>query len=412
MSTQFELYNVLGVQPNATTDEIKKAYKKIALKCHPDKCQDQSASEQFQIVNQAYEILSNEEKRSIYDKFGMEGFNESGFNGSGFDPFAGMGPFAQFFRQTTGHSYSPRIEKIFKKITLVEYFTLDKIMVPIPHKTNCPKCVATGFEDKQPHICTRCKGTGYIMQTMRSGPAIFQHQTICDVCRGSKRDMSGVSKCKKCVGSGIIDEEHLVEIDLPRDILKDNVVHFNGNGYRINNSFVDFAIIFNLEIPVEDRFYLSPSKILTYDMHINFSESICGFTKMINHPSRKKIYIQSDPGNVINPNIIFVLDKLGLRTKYDISPLHLEFVIHYPEKIIIPNSKKLAFTYNNLGKILGDKLEEDCLVGADATHFNLCQLEKINTSKYESEKNPHFDQHHYESEDDVDHGMPPGCAQQ
>src|SRR5579872_5972014 len=97
-----ELYDVLGVQPSATPHEIKQAYKKAALKHHPDKCVDHSDSGQFQKINQAYEILSDADKREIYDKYGMQGFTDQGPN---FDPFAQMGPFANFFRQGSGHHH-------------------------------------------------------------------------------------------------------------------------------------------------------------------------------------------------------------------------------------------------------------------------------------------------------------------
>jgi DnaJ-class molecular chaperone len=430
-----ELYDILGVQPNATTDEIKKAYKKAALKSHPDKCPDQSAPEQFQKINRAHEILSNPEKREIYDRYGLGALDEQ--QGPSFDPFGGMGgmgpmgpmgPFAQFFRQAAGHTHThfQQVEKILRAVTLEEIFTQTKITVSVPRKIKCPKCLATGFKDKQAHWCVKCRGVGVVTQRVQRQNMIFQTQIQCDACRGSKKDNSEATKCKKCIGSGMIEEDHGVEIDLPRDILKENIVHVKEGGSWHNNGYADLAISLNLDMSTSrdsemgpNKFYLGSNKILTYEMHISLSESICGFVEVINHPSGKKIYIQSDPGCIINPNTIYILDNLGLQSKYDVLPLHLEFVIHYPEKIVIPNSKKLAFTYNNLEKILGDKLSSDSIIMNETNTqlFNLNLLNKIDSPKYRFARGPDFEPNYEEEEGDYAYqngqsNIHPQCAQQ
>jgi len=408
-----ELYDVLGVSTTATTDEIKKAYKKMALKCHPDKCKDNSAPEKFQQLNQANEILSDPEKREIYDKFGLDAVNNSA---DSVDPFSHMGPFGSFFRHAGGHN-TQRVptEQINRSVTLTEIFSQNKINVKFPRKTKCDLCMATGFKDKQIHPCTKCKGTGMITQVMRHGPAIFRQQTICDMCHGTKRDTtpSHSDRCKSCSGSGTIESENTVEIDLPKNILKENIVHVKGAGSWTNGTYADLAVILNLDISESTNFSLDQDKILTYTIHINFSETICGFIKMIEHPSGKKICIESAVGNVINPNTIYILEKLGLSTKYDIGPLHLKFMIHYPETIIIPDSKKLAFTYKNLEKILGGKFEPDYDISPNKAvqTYNLSLLEKINKSHEDSRHGSHFD-HNDDFSNEDPHMQHPQCTQQ
>lgn len=247
-----------------------------------------------------------------------------------------------------------------------------------------------------------------MIQTIKHGHTTFQTQVGCDGCRGTKRDStsSNIPRCKICSGSGKVESTNTLEIDLPRDILKENIVHIKGAGSWNNNSYSDLTIILNLDIEGSKNFSLE-NNILTYTMHINFSEGICGFNKIIEHPSGTNLCIKSDLGNIINPNQAYVLEKLGLKSKYDIDPLYLKFIIHYPETIVIPDSKKLAFTYKNLEKILGGKLEPD-YEGLDPIQiYNLNSLEKINRPDLDHESHPE-----YEDEPPSFHTVQPECVQQ
>lgn len=388
-----ELYDILGVNSNATAEEIKKAYKKMALIWHPDKCKDDSAAEKFQQLHRANEILSDPEKREIYDKFGLNVASEK-FTMYGESNEYGIGSraFASFFKKGDVDKRTVT-EQLLRSVSLVELFSQNKIDVKFSRKIRCSLCDSTGFKDKRSHLCARCNGTGKITHTVLKDNHIYQGHLTCMVCNGNKKD-TNAHICKICLGVGIIESENIVKIDVPRNILKENIVSVSGEGSWSNGLYANLSIVLNLDLSESKNFSLSSDNILTYTMHINFSESICGFTRIIEHPSEKKICIVSDLGHIINPDIVYILDKLGIHSKYDaptkITPLHLIFLIHYPENIVIPDSKKIAFTYKNLGKILGGKFEPDSIIyDADLT-CNLHSLEKYNKLHHDSHKKPYI----------------------
>lgn len=455
-----ELYEILGVSANASTEEISRAYKKLALKYHPDKCKDPVSTEQFHKINHANEILSDPKKREMYDKYGtanpdfddMGGFDffskffrpgchspffDPGFNGpngphESHGPHGHRGPCGshgshgphEFHGPHESHrshgpheyhgSHGPHrhklTEEFVREITLEELFSSqDKITVSYPRKIKCDTCGATGFKDKQVHLCARCKGSGNVMRHIKQGYTSVYTQTQCDACFGKGKDTGATATtfgCKNCGGAGTIEITHTTDIEISPDFLKNNCVMLenlgswhdetkpratqtarrerNGVGFGVTEgTYADMIIILKLNVKLTPNFDLTADKKLIYTMHINFPETLCGFVRLINHPSGKKICIKSEPGTIINPLNIYILENLGFIKKNMIrTPLYLTFVIHYPEKVEIPNNKKLAFTYRNLEKILGGKLELDHTIknDLDMEIYSLHELKKIDNN--------------------------------
>lgn len=345
------LYDILEVSTDATADEIKKAYKKMVLKYHPDRCKDNDASEIFQRIYKANEILSDPIKRRNYDNPIIEEPNCQIQRDKTHK--------SSFFR-TQNNSRVP-IERITRLVTLIELFTQKTIILKIPRKIKC------------------------------------------DTCKNVRNN------CIRCNNTGMINSENEIEINIPKNILKENVVYAQGEGsWSPLYGYADLSIILTLDMNESKNFSLSLDNLLIYTIYINFAESVCGFKKLINHPSGKKICIVSDPGNIINPDTQYILENLGLSEsyfesnvsslsqwyKYDIMPLFLQFIIFYPEPITIPNSKKMAFTCRNLEKILGGKLEldyEPTNEDNNCTYYNLKSLEKISKIKNQTDNNFPFD---------------------
>ena len=404
-----ELYDILGVNPNASTDEIKKAYKKNALQWHPDKCKDEFAAEKFQRLNSAYEILSDPKKRDLYDKFGTDGLNET--HGQGQNPF--MDPFNMFFGR---QAQQTKAEQVVRLVTLEELVSKNKISVSYSRKNKCDACDCTGFKDKRAHLCVRCKGTGIVTQVIRKGYTVYQTQIQCDSCHGSKKDTSvdDTLTCKKCLGTGKVSTAEVVLIDIPKNIFKENIICVKNQGSwqaglspNTEGSYMDLAIILNIDMSRSKGFTLTANNKLLYTMNINLAETLCGFSRIFDHPAGKKICIQSDTGNVINPNIMYVLGELGLPDKYGNSNMYLTFAINYPESLIIPDSKKLAFTYKNLEKILGDKLEPDFIISEENIgDFSNIEIHNLNNLiKFNPEAG-------YPNTDNSDENCSDGCKHQ
>lgn len=405
-SKKEDLYELLGLKKDATPDEIKKAYKKMALKYHPDRNKDPNAEEMFKKIGQANEILSNPEKREIYDRFGMEGFEEMG-GGDGFPggfPFAGGFPFGG-----AGHQNRRQAAKFPQKISLADYFTKKTVKIKVPREVKCEPCEATGFTDKQVHTCKTCKGTGMTVKIKQMGNMIQQMQQICPMCKGMKFDTQANDlKCKTCMGKGTSKTEEELEVDIPSDILHEPMTVIDGKGPWMNGKYIDLAVIFQLKMP--SGFGMThPDKKLIYTMHINLTETMCGFRRVINHPSGKKLLIISEPGYIINPDNIYLLDRMG----FDNDMMYLNFVIHYPENIKMPTTRALL-TFETLEKVLGDRREPNYNDDTDDVFteniFKLSKVNKINNNPRSKDTDHDSDDEDSDEEQDFQQGVQ--CAQQ
>jgi DnaJ family protein A protein 1/DnaJ family protein A protein 2 len=394
MNTNADFYELLGVKRDASQEEIKKAYRKKAMKYHPDKNADPSAEEMFKKINYAYEVLSNPNKKSIYDQYGEEGLT----SGMGDDPIL------NFFRRR-GQPERP-MERKKHRITLEEYFTKKSVSIMIQRNIRCELCEATGFIDKQQHFCKRCNGSGMMVQILQQGPFVQQIQSTCSLCRGKKYDIHATSiMCAQCKGRGTVKVEDEVDVEIPYNIIENPVSIVPEKGPWLNNKYIDLAVIFYLK--TSKGFRISrPDRKLVYTMHINFPETICGFRRIIDHPSGKKILIVSEKGYIINPDNIYTLEKLGFAD--DI--MYLNFIVHYPEKIVLPRKKLLC--YETLESSLGTRRVPDVDVDIEPENtYILSTLNKINN-------NPHYKDTESEefsdsSEEEVHHvGGIPTCVQQ
>lgn len=398
-----ELYDLLGVKPTATEEDIKRAYRKLAIKYHPDKNKEPGAEDMFKKITNAYEILLNPEKRQIYDQFGEEGL-KSGMADDDMDPMADI------FRRM--HQQRKPATQHKQNITLQEYFTKKTIKISYSRDVRCDACDATGFTDKQPHRCKQCNGSGMIMQIIQQGPMIQQYQRTCPLCKGKKNDTTATNiKCLKCNAQGTNTIMEDLEVDIPSDISRHPVTLVPEKGSWMENKYIDLMVVFNLKM--SKGFTMTSDKKLIYTMHINYPETICGFRRSIAHPSGKKILIVAEKGYIINPDNIYILDKQG----FDNDIMYLTFMVHYPEKISLPK-KKVALTYDNLESSLGNRrspnVEDEDIDPANI--LTLSTLNKINNNpraRKEVEENETLFDSDDENENDESnqHGIP-GCVQQ
>jgi len=250
-------YEILGVSRNATQEEIKKAYRKLAHKYHPDKNPgDKQVEEKFKQINNAYEILSDPEKRANYDRFGSmyngsAGFNYGKTNGGfagvdfNFDDFRTAGfedlsdIFESFFGTSFKSSRSSREDNISRTrgidlqipitLTLEEVATGAKKTIKYKHKTKCDRCNGKGTEpgtDLQ--VCPTCKGTGKIYQRMETIFGIIQQESVCSTCNGTGRIPE--KACVKCGGKGYVELEENLQVDIPPGLSDGDKVRVAGKG--------------------------------------------------------------------------------------------------------------------------------------------------------------------------------------
>lgn len=361
MANSTDYYQVLGLEKNATQEQIKAAYKELAKKYHPDKNKSPGAEEMFKKISEANQVLSDPEKRQIYDSYGKEGLD--GMPNGDFNPFEHMGMWP-------GRAERVTAAKFEKKISLQEYFTKTSLKIKVPRNVKCDPCEATGFTDKQIHKCKACNGTGFKIIVKRMGIMQQQIQQPCNVCQGQKFDTEEKQlRCAKCQGKGVVETVEELEVDIPKQILSHPITIVPEKGPWMQNKYIDLAVIFQLQF--SEGYGLTSNKRLIYTMHINLAETICGIRRVIDHPSGKKLLIVMEEDNVINPDYIYKIPGMGLNN----SEMYLTFAVHYPRKINMPSKKLL--NHDVLEKVLGNRREPNYM-DTDIPSENIYYLDKLN----------------------------------
>lgn len=229
MSEDFDYYEVLGVNNNASADELKRAYRKMALKYHPDKNQDDEAEAMFKRVNEAYQVLSDEEKRAVYDRYGKAGL-EGGMGGGGAGGFEGFGDFADIFDSFFGGGGgSRRSQKPRERLDIAVDITLEfkeavfgaKKELDYTYLKSCTACGGTGGTRV---TCDYCQGTGQVYQ--KQGFMTFSQ--TCPKCHGEGTIIK--EACKVCHGKGNVEVDDTITVDIPEGIDNGHRLRVSGKG--------------------------------------------------------------------------------------------------------------------------------------------------------------------------------------
>ena len=223
-----DYYKIIGVEKTATKEEIKKAYKKLAKKYHPDLNKDESAADKFKEINEAAAVLADDEKRKQYDQFGTTSEQFGGFGAGGanfedlmgrfgfdfdsiFDSFFGGGMFGRRRRQRTRRGADMRYDT---EITLEEAAKGTVRELNIPVSMQCEKCNGSGANSASDIIeCPDCDGSGFMRRTQRTPFGIFSTQSICRKCAGEGKYIK--KKCSVCGGEGRIEKKKKIELKIP-----------------------------------------------------------------------------------------------------------------------------------------------------------------------------------------------------
>ncbi len=228
--TEVDFYEVLGISRTAGDEEVKKAYRKLAMKYHPDRNQgDKSAEEKFKEVQRAYEVLSDPQKRSAYDQFGHAGVSGNMGDGGGFSGSFDFGDiFSQMFgggggRQQQNHKGADLQYHV--EISLEEAARGIKKKITIPTHEECDICHGSGAKaGTSPVTCSMCGGSGVVQVRQ----AIFQIQQTCPTCQGSGKQIK--DPCVKCHGHGLVKTRKTVEVSIPAGIDDGQRIRLSGEG--------------------------------------------------------------------------------------------------------------------------------------------------------------------------------------
>lgn len=250
-----DYYKILGVDKGVDKDTLKKAYKKLALKYHPDRVSEdkkEEYEERFKEISEAYTILGDDKKREQYDNFGDSAFNQGG-GGSGFGGFRSSGGFNGFGGENMSDMFRDLFESHFgggsfrgeqntrsgedlQYELVIDFeeavFGCEK-EVEIRKNILCEECEGTGAKDKKLEKCDNCKGKGRVAVNQRTPFGIFRQVTICDKCHGEGR--APIQKCKHCNGKGIVNDRVKIKIKIPQGIDNSQIIRVEGKGDAIKN---------------------------------------------------------------------------------------------------------------------------------------------------------------------------------
>jgi molecular chaperone DnaJ len=230
-----DYYALLEVQRDASADDLKKAYRKLAMKYHPDRNPgDKAAEARFKEVSEAYEILKDEQKRAAYDRFGHAAFEQGGGGAGGFDFSAagGLGDiFDQMFGDFTGRGGRGRTRSgndinIQVEIDLTAAFSGSKQTVRVPTRVSCEACKGTGSSDGQraADTCASCNGAGKV----RAQQGFFLIERTCPTCGGTGRVIR--SPCRICQGAGTVQRERSLQVTIPAGVEDGTRIRLQGEG--------------------------------------------------------------------------------------------------------------------------------------------------------------------------------------
>lgn len=303
-----DYYDVLGVSKSSSSDEIKKAYRKLALKYHPDKNpDDKDAEEKFKEAAEAYEILSDPEKKQRYDQFGHAGMSGAGGYGGGFsgggmsmedifdqfgDIFGGFGFGGQRSggrRRTVNRGTNIRIKV---KLTLEEISEGVSKKIKVNKYVSCDSCQGTGSKGGKTSTCNTCKGSGQVTQVTNTFLGRMQTVTTCPTCQGEGSTIS--DKCNKCWGDGIIRGEEVLDVKIPAGVEEGMQLSMSGKGNAGPRNGISGDLLIVIEEEEHEHFKRDGQHII-YDLYLNFADAALG--AQVEVPTLNgKAKIKIDPG--------------------------------------------------------------------------------------------------------------------
>ncbi|KAG9315267.1 hypothetical protein JVU11DRAFT_4401 [Chiua virens] len=321
MPAETELYDLLGIPPSASENDIKKAYRKKAREHHPDKNpNDPGAAQKFQEMAAAYEILSDPNSREIYDREGMDGFTGPGGSSGGeaadmFAQFFGGG--ATFFDSAGA---GPRKRKgedteIPYQVTLEDLYNGKSVKMNMEKQVLCGTCNGTGAKgNAKPKECATCEGKGWTFTQTSIGPSRFGIMRVkCSECDGEGSKIREKDRCKKCKGGKTVQEKTRQEIFVEKGMPDGYRIVLAGAGDQEPN-IPPGDVVFRLKTIPHESFERSGSDLLA-TVKITLSEALLGFSRiLVTHLDGRGVSISSPPGKIITPGQTIRLRGEGMPT--------------------------------------------------------------------------------------------------
>tara|TARA_B110000208_G_scaffold23634_1_gene30213 strand:+ start:16338 stop:17564 length:1227 start_codon:yes stop_codon:yes gene_type:complete len=394
-----DYYKVLGVDKKSDKKTIKKAYRKGSLKWHPDKNSSADAKGKFQEINEAYAVLSDDDKRKIYDIHGKEGLDNGGRNvnpddifnsffgggGGGGNPFGGM-PFnmgSMFSNrgQRTARRKGPN-KQIALELKITDMMNGVKKKFAINHLTKCGTCNASGLKSgHQEKTCNACNGSGQKILRRSMGMGMMTQQIMaCSGCAGKGKFINSEAKCIECRGNKYIQKKTIKEIYIPEGVKEGDNIILEGLGDEKEEYLEPGDIIIIYSVKKEENMKRVGNN-LEITLSILLSDALCGLNMLYNHPNGSKILLNYD--EVIKPHKKYRVIDLGFKNNGLKGDMIINFEIIFPDfidsqrtdllKKLLPKRKNDNGKLENLTQYNITKCDSDYI---DHTEFTTDEFEQ------------------------------------
>ncbi|ENN81543.1 dnaJ homolog subfamily A member 2 [Dendroctonus ponderosae] len=341
-----QLYDILGVNRNASETEIKKNYRKLAKEFHPDK--NPEAGDKFKEISYAYEILSDTKKRQLYDRVGIKGLQEGHHDDGGFaphdlfsqlygnsGPFAGFGGFGGRRRPQRGEDTVHPL-----KVSLNDLYNGKTCKLQLSKNVICVTCNGTGSKSGQPAgKCTSCNGCGMKLTYRAIGPGMVQQvQSPCSDCRASGVVFKDKDKCGKCKGKKVTIQTKVLDVHVDKGMKNNQKILFRGEGDQQPDVPEPGDVVIVLQQTPHEIFERREN-----DLHmkhtIPLTEALCGFSFLLDHLDARQLHIRQSGGDVIVPNVTKVVKGEGMpmyKNPFEKGNLFITFSVAFPKNYFVP----------------------------------------------------------------------------
>ncbi|KAJ2905038.1 Mitochondrial protein import protein mas5 [Zalerion maritima] len=345
MVKETKFYDTLGVSPTASEQELKKAYKTGALKYHPDKnTHNPAAEDKFKEISHAYEILSDTQKRSVYDQYGEAGLEGGGAGGG----MAAEDLFAQFFG---GGSFGGGLGGMFggggmqsrgppkartihhtHKVSLEDIYRGKVSKLALQRSIICPKCEGRGGKDGAVRRCHGCDGQGMKTMMRQMGPMIQRFQTVCPDCNGEGEIIREKDRCKQCNGKKTVVDRKVLHVHVDRGVRSGTKVEFRGEGDQAPGIQAG-DVVFEIEEKPHTRFQRKEDDLF-HQADIELVTALAGGTIYVEHLDDRWLSVEILPGEAISQGTVKMVRGQGMPSPrhHNTGNLFLQFNIKFPEK--------------------------------------------------------------------------------
>lgn len=320
-----KFYNVLGLSKDASESEVKKAYRKLAIKHHPDKGGD---PEKFKEISRAYEVLSDPEKRRIYDEHGEEGLDGSHAAGDAsdiFDLFFGGGS-----RKPKGKK---RGEDVVTKlsVTLEQIYNGAMRKLAINKDIVCETCDGLGGPRDAFETCGLCGGRGVRVHVRQMGAMIHQTQAMCNNCNGQGQSIDSSKRCKSCNGKCVLQTKKILEVLIERGVPDQHRVTFHGEADERPNELPGNVVFIITQ--ADHKIFSRSGSDLFFHRKISMYEAMTGCTFYLTHLDGRVLRIKTPENQVITPGSVFRIDNEGMpvhKSAFGKGHLYVNFEVDFP----------------------------------------------------------------------------------